>query len=603
MKRAEHSAAARYVVAALAIAVTLVFCELLRHAIQPYFFFPFIPAVLVVAWYGGLGPGLFATLLSAVVINFFFLPPFYSFVIKESSILPLCLYIVACIGINLLNEQRRRAQAAQRKSEERFGRLAESNIIGIVIADEAKIIDANDAFLRLVGYTRRDLADGKLDWRRMIPPEYRPRDERGIEKLLSNTQITPFETQYSRKDGSRVSLLVGTAFLERKPLRTIGFVLDLTERKRLEEELHETSLYARSLIEASLDPLVTISPEGRITDVNKATEEATGVPRERLIGSVFSDYFVEHEKAEDGYRRVLSQSFIRDYPLTIIHSSGSTTDVLYNATVYRNEAGEVQGVFAAARDITALKRVEAEIRRLNEELERRVEERTAELAATNRELEAFSYSVSHDLRAPLRTIDGFSQALLEDVGPELDQESKDHIQRVRAASQRMGQLIDDMLNLSRMTRTPMKRTQVDLSALARAMAQDLRKSNPERRVDFVVSPEMTASGDEDLLRILMEKLLENSWKFTSKHANARIEVGTGRDADGQYFYVRDDGAGFDMTYADKLFGAFQRLHSHSEFEGTGVGLATVQRIVHRHGGRVWAESTLEQGATFYFTLP
>ncbi|RPI99480.1 MAG: GAF domain-containing sensor histidine kinase [Chloroflexi bacterium] len=236
------------------------------------------------------------------------------------------------------------------------------------------------------------------------------------------------------------------------------------------------------------------------------------------------------------------------------------------------------------------------------ELEQRVIERTAELATVNQELEAFAYSVSHDLRAPLRGIDGFSQALLEDYQHRLDSEGQDYLRRVRAASQRMSQLIDDLLMLSRISRREIHREYVDLSTLAGEITQELQQQDPTRQVDVVITSPAPAHGDARLLRVLLENLLGNAWKFTNKRSHARIEFGYTK-ADGQMaYYVRDNGAGFDMTYAGKLFGAFQRLHAEAEFEGTGIGLATVQRIVHRHGGRVWAEVTVEQGATFYFTL-
>jgi signal transduction histidine kinase len=243
-----------------------------------------------------------------------------------------------------------------------------------------------------------------------------------------------------------------------------------------------------------------------------------------------------------------------------------------------------------------------QIRRHASDLEGRVAERTAELTAVNKELEAFAYSVSHDLRAPLRTLDGFSQALLEDYADRLDADGRDYCVRLRAASQRMGQLIDDLLQLSRLTRAEMRREAVDLSAVARAIAAEMRQRDPERQVDVVVADDAVAKGDARLLRVVLENLVGNAWKFTSKHPQARIEFGVTRRDGEQVYYVRDDGAGFDMTYADKLFGAFQRLHSASEFGGTGIGLATVQRVVHRHGGRVWAEGAVGQGATFYFTL-
>jgi len=227
-----------------------------------------------------------------------------------------------------------------------------------------------------------------------------------------------------------------------------------------------------------------------------------------------------------------------------------------------------------------------------------LEDANRELEGTNRELEAFSYSVSHDLRAPLRTIDGFSQILSEDYGEKLDDEGLDYLARVRTASRHMAELIDDLLDLSRVGRRPLRRERVDLSALATGIAEDLKASGPDREVDFVVEEGVVARCDVGLLKVALENLLGNAWKFTSREERATIRFG----ASGGAFYVSDDGAGFDAAYKDKLFGAFQRLHGPEEFEGTGIGLATVARIVHRHGGEVWAEGAVGEGATFFFTL-
>lgn len=248
------------------------------------------------------------------------------------------------------------------------------------------------------------------------------------------------------------------------------------------------------------------------------------------------------------------------------------------------------------------RQAEAEIRRLTSELEQRVIERTAQLEYANKELEAFSYSVSHDLRAPLRSIDGFSLALLEDYEEKLDEGGKDYLRRVRAATQRMAQLIDDILKLSLITRSELTFETVELSAIADSIADELRTEEPERKVLFVIKEGLTANGDPRLLKVVLDNLLGNAWKFTGAHAGARIEFGAS-DIEGKTaYFVRDDGAGFNMKYADKLFTTFQRLHSEQEFHGTGVGLALVQHIIHRHGGTVWAEGAEEQGATFYFTL-
>jgi signal transduction histidine kinase len=243
---------------------------------------------------------------------------------------------------------------------------------------------------------------------------------------------------------------------------------------------------------------------------------------------------------------------------------------------------------------------------LAEHASKDLEDANRELEGTNRELEAFSYSVSHDLRAPLRSIDGFSQILQEDYEDVLDEEGLDYLGRVRAASGHMATLIDDLLDLSRVGRRPLRMEPVDLSRMVTEIIEDLRAAEPERKVEFVAGRGIRAWGDVSLLKVALENLLGNAWKFTARETEARIEFGADRDPGPGFrapvYYVRDNGAGFDQAYADKLFGAFQRLHGQEEFEGTGIGLATVARIVHRHGGRVWAEGDVGEGATFYFTL-
>jgi light-regulated signal transduction histidine kinase (bacteriophytochrome) len=256
--------------------------------------------------------------------------------------------------------------------------------------------------------------------------------------------------------------------------------------------------------------------------------------------------------------------------------------------------GNPYGLCCVATDITERKHRDEELHRAMEAAE-----------AANRELESFSYSVAHDLRAPLRSIDGFSQALLEDCGDALDGQGQKYLRYVRESAQHMAHLIDDLLALSRVARGDLDRTTVDVSAICRKVADRLQASEPGRQVEFAIQDGVVADGDPRLLRAVFENLIGNSWKFTGKKPSARIEFGVQVDAVGHaapVYYVRDSGAGFDMAYASKLFGVFQRLHKHDQFEGTGIGLATVQRIVVRHGGRVWAEGAVDQGATFYFTL-
>jgi light-regulated signal transduction histidine kinase (bacteriophytochrome) len=240
---------------------------------------------------------------------------------------------------------------------------------------------------------------------------------------------------------------------------------------------------------------------------------------------------------------------------------------------------------------------------LNEELEQRVIDRTTQLEAANKELEAFSYSVSHDLRAPLRSIDGFSQALLEEYQEKLDDTGKGYLERVRKATQKMGFLIDDLLKLSRVTRSEFNLEAVDLSEMVHAIAAANQRNQPDRTVDVIVQEGLSVRGDPYLLRIALTNLMDNAWKFTGKEAEPRIEFGAAVEDGVTLYFIRDNGVGFDMAYADKLFGAFQRLHTLQEFPGTGIGLATVKRIINRHDGHIWAEGEIGNGATFYFTLP
>jgi PAS domain S-box-containing protein len=381
-----------------------------------------------------------------------------------------------------------------------------------------------------------------------------------------------------------------------------------TELQEQTEVLRVSEARYTNIVNLAADAIISVDEKQRIVIFNQGAErifgytaaEMLGQPLDMLLPAHLAEAYCVHIRGfatESGPARDMNRC-------AEIHGRRRDgTEFPAEASISKvKENGEFRfTVFL--RDVSAREQAEEEIRQLNINLERRVLERTDELQAANLELEAFSYSVSHDLRAPLRSIDGFSQALLEDYADQLDDQARDHLNRIHGATQRMGHLIDDMLTLSHVTRTEIHRESVDLSAFAADVLAEFQKSEPERKVDCRIESGLITAGDERLLRVLLINLLGNAWKFTGKTTNAKIEFGAMQNSTGAMeFFVRDNGAGFDVNYAGKLFGPFQRMHLLSEYPGTGIGLATVKRIVVRHGGRVWAEGQVGQGATFYFTL-
>ncbi|MCL5022591.1 MAG: MEDS domain-containing protein [Nitrospirae bacterium] len=368
-------------------------------------------------------------------------------------------------------------------------------------------------------------------------------------------------------------------------------------RKRAEESLIRAKEEWELTFDSVPDMIAIIDNRHRIMRVNEAMALRFGLKVEECVGLPCYQYvhglsgpppFCPHSRTIcDG-----SQHFEE------IHESNLGGCFLVSTTPLRGRQGQMIGSVHVAHDITERKKAEERIMSLNEQLRRNIEE----LSSANKEIEAFSYSVSHDLRSPLRSIDGFSQELLEDYSDKLDENGRDSLRRIRAASQRMGLLIDGLLMLSRISRSELTHEPVNLSAVARDVARVLQETQPEREAEFVISEGLFAEGDERLLYATLQNLLGNAWKFTGKSGKSRIEFGASRVDGRPVYFVRDNGAGFDMAFADKLFRPFQRLHDAADFSGTGIGLATVQRIIHRHGGRVWAEGKVGKGATFYFTL-
>ena len=373
-------------------------------------------------------------------------------------------------------------------------------------------------------------------------------------------------------------------------------------------EARETALRAsevrfRGLLDAAPDAMVIVDREARIVLLNRQAQAVFGYGGKELVGEPIEALIPERFRVGHVQQRDHYIASPRTRPmglgLDLFARRKDGTEFPVEISLSPMETPEGLLITAAVRDVTERRQIEAQVHALNESLQRRV----TELAAVNRELEAFSYSVSHDLRAPLRSIDGFSQAIVEEYQDKLDDVGQDYLRRVRAATKRMGELIDDLLNLSRVTRREMRRETVDLTGLASAVVAQLERSKLYRPVQFLVDPGLTTTGDPHLLRIVLENLLGNAWKFTGQSPSPRVEFGARTLPDGERaFFVSDNGVGFDMAHADKLFGAFQRLHAMHEFPGTGIGLATVQRIITRHGGRVWADARPGHGATFYFTL-
>ncbi len=506
--------------------------------------------------------------------------------------------------------QRKQAEEALRQAYERNETILRTSMDGfLTVRPEGIIADCNEAFCNIVGYSREELLGmnaTKLD-AIQTPEQVTERMQQVME-----TGSGRFETALWRQDESRVAVEISITFVELPEDKFfVAFVRDITTRKRVQqaligrtEELDERikkldCLYGISRLVETPD----ISLEQILQGIVELLPPAWQYPEITCGRLVVEDQVYETSNYREPIAKLAADVRVQDERVGRVEVGYLEQIPELDIEPFPPEERELLDTVAEqVGRIVERMRAEAELARHRNHLEQLVEERTVELEAVNKELESFAYSVSHDLRAPLRAMDGFSEALLQEYEDALDATGQDYLRRVRAASQHMDQLIDDLLQLSRITRGDIQQEQVNLSALATAVAAELQEAEPQRQVEFLITDGLVADGDPRLLRVVMENLLSNAWKFTSQQPCGIIEVGKAEQDGQQVYFVRDNGTGFDMAYADKLFSAFQRLHSDAEFEGNGIGLATVQRIIHRHGGRIWGEGEVGQGATFYFAV-
>jgi PAS domain S-box-containing protein len=485
----------------------------------------------------------------------------------------------------------------------RQARLIDLSHDAVITADSNRVITGwNNGAREMYGWTEKE-AVGRVIHELLHTSS--PVSIQEVDRILLRDGRWDGELRHTRSDGQSIVVESRQVLQHDAAGRPVGYLeinRDITERQGTEEALRRSEERFRALVTATSDVVYRMSPDWRemlhlrgrefIAD----TDSPTGAWLQKYI----------HPDDQPHLMAVIGDAIRTRSTFELEHRvlrvDGTLGWIFSLAVPLSNARGEIVEWFGAASDITRRKFAAEEIRQLNADLERRVLDRTAQLEASNKELEAFAYSVSHDLRAPLRGIDGWSLALKEDYANHLDGRAMEYLDRVRFETQRMGRLIDDLLQLSRITRAEMQRDPVDLSQIAESIAARLRESHPERRLEFVIEPGLTASGDARLLEVALTNLLHNAVKFTAPRTEARIEFRRAGGDGNPLFVIRDNGVGFDMAYAGALFGAFQRLHSESEFPGTGIGLATVQRVIHRHGGRIWAEAEPDRGAAFYFAI-
>ncbi len=509
--------------------------------------------------------------------------------------------------------ERKRAEAALRESEAHTRLIVDTALDAAITIDaEGRITSWNAQAEAIFGWPRQN-AVGRLLSDTIIPPQYGDAHRRGLKHFLATGEgpvlNKRIEITALHQDGREFPVELAISPVKSGETFTFSaFVRDITERKRADEALRASERQLSLVYDNVSDIIFYLAVESddrfRFVSINPAFLKATGLTESQVVGQLVQEVIPEPAHAlvlgnyEEAIRdkKTVTWEEVSVYPTGTKHGEVSVTPIF-------DANGHCTNLIGTVHDITERKQAEEEIRQLNAELEHRVLERTAQLEAANQELEAFSYSVSHDLRAPLRAVIGFAGAVLEDYAERLDAEGRRYLTIIHDSARNMGQLIDDLLMLSRLGRQQMTLSEIDMTALARSVAEELQRAMPERALQFVIPALPTARGDRALIHQVWVNLLSNAVKFTRFRDQAVIEVGGKAGASENVYVVRDNGVGFDNRYVDKLFGVFQRLHGADEFEGTGIGLSIVRRVIHRHGGQVCAEGQVERGAAFYFTLP
>jgi len=504
-----------------------------------------------------------------------------------------------------------RADITERKLAEESLRLSTKEVLDlkaaldehsiVVITDpQGKITFVNDKFCAISQYTRDELLG--QDHRIINSGHHSKAFIRDLWTTISHGKVWHGEIKNKAKDGSFYwvdTTIVPFLDEQGKPRQYVAIRTDITERKQAEVELSRLAV----LVKSSDDAIVGKTLAGIVATWNPGAEKIFGYAAAEAVGRPALMLYPPEGEMEEA--RILAQiargESVQHFETVRVRKDGKRIDVSVTLSPITAGDGQIIGAVMIARDITERKRAEQVIHQLNTTLEYRVVERTAQLEAANRELEAFSYSVSHDLRAPLRAVNGLAGIVLEDFGAQLPEEGRRYLQRIRDSGDRMGELIDDLLEFARLSRLPLNRRTVDMAQLVQNVLGDLRPSHEGRPIEFRIDALPACNGDAALLKQVWVNLLSNALKYSRGRTPAAIEIGFRDEAGEPIYFVRDNGTGFDMKYAHKLFGVFQRLHRAEDFEGTGVGLAIVRRIVQRHGGRVWAVAEENRGATFYFT--